>query len=465
MSRYMDADFLLDTAQARKLYHDVAKTMPIIDYHSHLPPAEIAQRKGYRDITELWLGADHYKWRLMRSAGVEEALITGDADPRDKFLRFCRIMPMAVGNPIYHWCHLELRQLFGLDAVIDEASAAGLWDALNERLAGMDSWSFLRQARVEVVCTTDDPADDLSHHRAIAASELETRVVPAFRPDRAMKINDSRFIEYLHTLSALTGESAQTFAGLARALASRIAVFHRHGARVSDHGVDLPLPAQMPSETELEALFQRRLDGQLLDPAQQAAFQAGLLAALGRHYAEHGWTMCLHIGAQRNNNSRQFRRLGADAGFDSISDMSCGAGIAALLDKLDAAEQLPKTILFCLNPGLNEVLSTMLGNFQGPEARGKVQFGPAWWFNDHQEGNLAQLRTLAAHSALGAFVGMVTDSRSFASFPRHDYFRRLLCRQLGRWMAGGEYPDDAGLMANLTADICYRNAKHYFRFD
>jgi glucuronate isomerase len=462
MKHFMDDDFLLDTPVARELYHNVAADLPIIDYHSHLQQGEIAARKRFANITELWLGGDHYKWRLMRSAGVGEHMITGDASPRDKFSAFCRVLPQAIGNPIYHWSHLELRRIFGLDAVINAQTAPALWDQLNERLAGMDSWSFLEQAKVEIACTTDDPADDLADHARIADMELKTRVLPAYRPDRAMRINDAGFTDYLQRLGKVADVEIDSFAALVKALARRIEFFHAQGARISDHAVDIALPQKVPGDAQLESLFAARLAGRTLDGTELGQYLAGLLAQLGRHYARHDWAMCLHIGAQRNNNSRQFATLGADTGYDSISDMSCSAGIASLLDTLDSDGCLPKTMLFCLNPGMSTILSTMLGNFQDGSIAGKLQFGPAWWFNDHRDGNLEQIRTLACHGVLGSFVGMVTDSRSFASYPRHDYFRRLLCRQLGQWVDGGEYPAGESALGDIVQGICYTNAKNYF---
>jgi glucuronate isomerase len=464
MKDFMDDDFLLDSGTARQLYHSVAAPLPIIDYHSHLQQREIATRKRFADITELWLGGDHYKWRLMRSAGVSETLITGDAPSRDKFLAFCKVLPQAIGNPILHWSHIELRRIFGLQSVINAETAPVLWDQLNAGLAKMDSWSFLQQARVEVACTTDDPADDLADHARIAAMPLSTRVLPAYRPDRAMRINDDGFIDYLQRLADSAGMAIGSFGTLIEALGERVEFFHQRGARVSDHAVDIALPQTLPDDATLERLFRDRLAGRKLDGAETGQYLAGLLLHLGRHYARHDWAMCLHIGAQRNNNGRQLTRLGADTGYDSISDMSCSAGIAALLDGLDREHALPKTMLFCLNPAMNAILSTMLGNFQDGTIPGKLQFGPAWWFNDHRDGNLEQLRILACHGVLGTFVGMVTDSRSFASYPRHDYFRRLLCRQLGRWVEDGEYPAADSALADIVEGICYRNAKQYFGF-
>lgn len=464
MRPFLDEDFLLDTGTARRWYHEHAASLPILDYHSHLVPSEIAERKRFRNITELWLGADHYKWRLMRSAGVPEPLITGDGSDRDKFLAFCSVLPRAIGNPLHHFCHLELRRLFQCDTVISSATAPRLWEELNERLSERDAWWFLTQARVEVVCTTDDPADDLQPHRTIAQSALPTRVLPSLRPDQAMRIGQPGFITYLDTLGQAAGLPIRSFADLREALARRISFFREQGARVSDHAVDRPLPAPLPTRDELEALFAQRLSGAALSAEQEARYAAGLLRELGPLYHRHGLAMCLHIGAQRNNSTRALGRLGPDSGHDSISEQPLGPGLAALLDALDHDGELPRTVLFSAHPGAYEVLATLLGSFQDSSAAGKLQLGPAWWFSDHREGNLRQLRALASYGVLGTFIGMLTDSRSFASYPRHEYFRRLLCRQLGRWVEDGEYPSDPEALAQLVRGICYENAKTYFGF-
>ncbi|MGB8681740.1 MAG: glucuronate isomerase [Candidatus Binatus sp.] len=464
MKSFLDEDFLLDSATSRRLYRQYAAELPIIDYHSHLSASEIAARKRFRNITELWLGGDHYKWRLMRMARMSERLITGDAGDREKFIAFCSVLPQAIGNPVYHWSHLELRRIFDIDTVINEKNAPDLWDEVNRRLATIDAWSFLDQAKVEILCTTDDPADDLKAHAELAQSGLRTRVLPSFRPDRAMAINDPRFAAYLATLGGVTGTQITSFANLIAALECRVGYFDSHGARVSDHAIDMPLPERIGSQREIETMFSRRLEGAALDEESVAQYRLGLLIALGRVYAQRGWAMCLHIGAQRNNCSRQFTGLGPDTGYDSISDMPISRGLARMLDTLDRDDLLPRTVLFCMNPNMNEVLASMLGVFADNTTRSKLQFGPAWWFNDHKEGNLRQLRTLASHGLLGTFVGMTTDSRSLASFPRHEYFRRLLCRLLGRWVEDGEYPDDEDALAQLVRDVCYNNAKTYFRF-
>jgi glucuronate isomerase len=463
MRSFLDDDFLLDTPVARQLYREVAVDLPVIDYHSHLQQGEIATRLRFRNLTDLWLGGDHYKWRLMRTAGVSEDFITGSQPDEAKFRAFCKVLPLAIGNPIHHWCHLELKRLFGITLTINEANATAIWEQANAKLATMDTWTFLEQAKVEIACTTDDPADDLRQHDEIAKSELKTRVLPAYRPDKAMRINKPDFAEYLKSLGTACGFEVNSFASLVKALADRVDYFHARGARISDHALDIRMSVTPVDAETCEALFAKRLSGRELTEVEHGAYLRALMESLGRVYAKNGWAMCLHIGAHRNNNTRQMNTLGPDTGYDSISDMTCSDSLVALLDALDATDELPKTMLFCLNPAMNEVLSTMIGAFQDGRIAGKLQFGPAWWFNDHKDGNLAQLTTLANHGVLGTFVGMVTDSRSFASYPRHDYFRRLLCRQLGQWVEAGEYPNDFEALSTVVRGVCYENAKRYFQ--
>lgn len=463
MTAFMDKDFLLTTDVAKKLYHEVAADLPVIDYHSHLQQGEIAERKTFRNIAELWLGGDHYKWRLMRTAGVPEEYCTGARPDKEKFLAFCKVLPLAIGNPIYQWSHLELRRIFGIDLIINDKNAEAIWEQANAKLAAMDTWTFLEQAKVEIACTTDDPADDLLQHAEIAKSELKTRVLPAYRPDKAMRINNPGFPEYVARLAEVSGVKIDSFAGMMAALANRVGYFHERGGRISDHAIDIPLPTVAASAEQLEAFFAKRMAGEQLTDLEAAQYLRGLLESVGAVYAKYEWTMCFHIGAMRSNNQRMLETLGPDTGFDSISDMTTSNGLVALLSALDATNQLPKTMLFNLNPAMNEVLSTMVGNFQDGSVAGKIQFGPAWWFNDHKLGNLAQILAFGNHSVLGVFVGMVTDSRSFASYPRHDYFRRLVCRQFGEWVEGGEYPNDFEALSTIVRGICYENAKHYFK--
>lgn len=467
---FITDDFMLSTRWSRALYHEVAADLPIIDYHAHLPPADLAGRRKFANLTQLWLGGngfgDHYKWRLMRAAGVPERLVTGNAPDRERCQAFCTVLPRCAGSPVLHWAHLELKRIFGLDTVINAENFPRIWDAANEQLAGMDTWSFLRQAKVEIASTTDDPADDLADHDILAKSELAatTRVLPALRPDKAMNIQDAGFTAYLGKLGKVAGVEIGSFAALAKALESRVAYFHAHGCRVSDHAIDFTLPETLPDDAAVEKVFARRLAGEALSQADCAVYIAGLLLHLGRAYARHEWTMCFHIGALRSISTRGLKNVGRDAGFDSLSEMPIAASLAKLLDALDRDDQLPRTMLFCLNPGLNEALAALIGCFQDGKVVGKLQFGPAWWFCDHKDGNLEQLRTLGNYGVLGSFVGMVTDSRSFASFPRHDYFRRLLCRLLGEWVEAGEYPADFDALATIVRGVSYDNAKAYFRF-
>jgi len=463
MTAFMDQDFLLNTEVARKLYHEVAADLPVIDYHSHLQQGEIAARKKFRNIAELWLAGDHYKWRLMRTAGVPEEYCTGERSDKEKFDAFCKVLPLAIGNPIYQWSHLELRRIFGIDLIINAKNADAIWEQANAKLATMDTWAFLEQAKVEIACTTDDPADDLLQHAEIAASGLKTRVLPAYRPDKAMRINNPGFVDYVARLADVSGLQIDSFASMMAALAKRVEFFHERGGRISDHAIDIAIPVVAATPDQLEAYFAKRMRGELLSDLEQAQYLRGLLESVGAVYAKFGWTMCFHIGAMRNNNQRMLDTLGPDTGFDSISDMTTSNGLVALLSALDAGNQLPKTMLFNLNPAMNEVLSTMIGNFQDGSVAGKVQFGPAWWFNDHKLGNLNQILAFGNHSVLGVFVGMVTDSRSFASYPRHDYFRRLVCRQFGEWVDAGEYPNDFDALATIVRGICYENAKKYFQ--
>lgn len=462
MTPFMDQDFLLTTGVARKLYREVAADLPVIDYHSHLQQGEIASRKTFRNVAELWLSGDHYKWRLMRTSGVSEDYCTGERSDEEKFHAFCKVLPLAIGNPIHHWSHLELRRIFGIELIINEQNAAAIWEQANAKLATMDTWSLLEQAKVEIACTTDDPADDLLQHEQIAASSLRTRILPAYRPDAAMRINKPGFLDYLAHLSDVSQLPITSFAELVAALAARVEYFHARGGRISDHAIDIALPEVAATPAQIEVMFASRLAGETLSATEQSQYLRALLEQLGAVYASYNWTMCLHIGAMRNNNRRMLATLGPDTGFDSIGDMSTSYGLAGLLDALDVSDSLPKTMLFSLNPAMNEVLSSMCGNFQDGSVAGKVQFGPAWWFNDHKSGNLAQLVAFGNHSVLGVFVGMVTDSRSFASYPRHDYFRRLLCRQLGEWVEAGEYPDDFEALAVIVRGICYENAKKFF---
>lgn len=464
---FMDEDFLLETPCARKLYHEYAAPQPILDYHCHLPPAEIAGNKRFRNITELWLGGDHYKWRFMRSSGVTEDFITGSQPDREKFRRFCAVLPMGIGNPLYHWCHLELRRYFGIDTLVSAQTADSLWDTCNARLEQPDFFarSLMLRANVRVACTTDDPADDLAHHQALAAdASFAVNVLPTFRPDRSINIDRPEFPDYIGSLAQASGVRIARFADVTRALDARIDCFARHGCRASDHGLDIAAFYAEASEHELDSILARAMGGEALTAKEVEKYKTGVLLHLGSEYAKRNWAMQLHIGAQRNNNTRMFNALGADSGWDSISDGAVSVKLARCLDALDRDDRLPRTILYCLNPMHNEVLGTMIGNFQDGRVLGKMQFGSGWWFNDQKDGMIRQLTALASLGNLGAFVGMLTDSRSFLSYVRHEYFRRILCNLVGAWVENGEYPQDWVQLKRVVEGVCYGNASRYFGF-
>ena len=465
MAAFMDDRYLLTTDTAFRLYNTYAVSQPIIDYHSHLPQGEILSRKRFSSMTELWLGSDHYKWRLMRAAGIPEDLVTGRRPDKEKFEAFCTILPLAAGNPIYHFSHLELKRIFGMDIVINSKNADRIWEEGNAKLAQMDTWFLLDQARVEIACTTDDPADDLKQHAELAKTDLKTKVYPAFRPDKAMRINADTFPAYLEQLGEAANIRISSFATLMEALVKRVDFFHSQGARVSDHSIEIRLPEREVSASEAENVFKKRLAGSHLSCEEQAIYHQAMLVELGEAYHKYGWTMCFHIGALRNANSRMMALLGPDSGYDSVSDMSCVQGIALLLDLLERKNKLTKTMLFCLDGTQNSKYITLAASYQDGEIPGKIQYGPGWWFNDTKEGNLQQLRDLSSNGLLGTFVGMLTDSRSFASYPRHDYFRRLLCRLVGEWVEAGEYPDDPEALETLISGIAYKNARSYFKMN
>ena len=457
MSAFMDKDFLLTTQTARHLYHDVAAPLPIIDYHCHLSPREICRDRRFENLTQLWLGGDHYKWRLMRSAGVDEAYITGGAPDREKFQKWAETLSLAIGNPLYHWSHLELRRSFGYEGVLNGGTAEEVWRLGNERLAELSARRLIERANVKALCTTDDPADTLEWHRALAADKsFGVKVLPSFRPDRALGIEKADYLDYLGRLGEIG-----SFAELLEALRERLDFFVSLGCRVSDHGLSA-VPFAPASESKIEAIFSRRLKGELPTAAEKKQFQTALLLALGREYHRRGVVMQLHFGVLRDNSARLFRSFGPDAGADSIGDAASIGELAAFLGALDETDELPKTILYSLDPNDNAALVSVMGAFQNGETVGKLQHGSAWWFNDHRSGMLDQLTTLAAGGYLAGFVGMLTDSRSFLSYARHEYFRRILCERIGRWVEGGEFPDDEAALRAIVEGICCKNAERYF---
>jgi len=468
MSRFMSEDFLLDSEFARRLYHDYAADQPIFDYHCHLPPQQIAENYRFNNLYDIWLKGDHYKWRAMRANGVAEALCTGEASDRAKFDAWARTVPDTIGNPLYHWTHLELRRPFGItNTLLSPATADAIWHQCNEMLAqeAFSARGIMQQMKVKMVGTTDDPVDDLRHHRALAEdSSFATKVLPSWRPDKAFNIEAEGFTDYLHTLSAVADVAITRFDDLRRALSVRLDHFAAHGCKVSDHALDVVLYGETDDAT-LDAILARRLGGQIPPESEIAQFKTAVLVWLGAEYARRGWVQQYHIGALRNNNRRQLQLLGPDVGFDSINDRPLAEPLSKLLDAQNRDNALPKTILYCLNPRDNEVLATMVGNFQGEGQPGKMQFGSAWWFNDQKDGMERQMTQLAQMGLLSRFVGMLTDSRSFLSYTRHEYFRRLLCQMIGRWVEKGEAPGDIALLGEMVQNICFNNARDYFAIE
>ena len=457
MKAFLDKDFLLSSDTAKHLYHDFAADMPIIDYHCHLDPKEIYEDRRFENITQVWLGGDHYKWRLMRSAGVEEKYITGDASDREKFQKWAETIGLAIGNPLHHWSHLELKNYFGYEGALNGDTAEEVWQLCNEKLKGLSARKLIVNSRVKALCTTDDPADSLEWHQKIAAdASFDVKVLPSYRPDKALGIEKSDYLDYLKRLGEI-----ENFAQLCDALLARLDFFCSLGCRVSDHGVDA-VPFAPASKEEVEAIFRRRLAGQMPSALEEKQFKTALLLILGRAYARKGLVMQIHFGVIRDNAKRVFRALGPDAGIDSIGDQASIRSLAAFLNALDETDELPKTILYSLNPNDNAAIETVMGAFQNGSAVGKVQHGSAWWFNDHKQGMTEQMTSLANEGFLAGFVGMLTDSRSFLSYARHEYFRRILCELLGSWVENGEYPNDDKALKTIVQGICVKNAERYF---
>ncbi|MBC2838697.1 glucuronate isomerase [Robiginitalea sp. SC105] len=463
---FIGEDFLLETSHARKLYFDYAADLPIIDYHNHLSPEQIATDHQFENITRAWLDGDHYKWRAMRTLGIGEAFITGDAPDAEKFAKWAWAVPQTIRNPLYHWTHLELARYFGVEDLLSEKNAGAVYRQTSEQL-GQPSHSargLLNRMRVELVCTTDDPADSLEYHLQARSLKTGPRMLPAFRPDAAYGIADpSAFRTYLERLEQVTGHTIATYADLLQALDTRMDFFHEAGCRLADHGLKQLASFEAPF-CDIGQLFKKVREGRTPTAEETRYFQFETLKHLCRGYHRKGWVQQFHLGALRNANSRMRRALGPDTGFDSIGDFQQASGLAGFLDQLDGTNQLAKTILYTLNPSWNEVFATMAGNFNDGSVRGKVQFGSGWWYNDQLHGMERQLDALSNMGLLSCFVGMLTDSRSLLSFPRHEYFRRLLCNLLGRDMEKGLLPQDPGLLGKTVRDICYFNAKAYFEF-
>jgi glucuronate isomerase len=466
MKAFMDENFLLNDKTAETLFRDYAKDMPIIDFHCHLNPKEIAEDKRYKNITELWLGGDHYKWRAMRSNGIEERYITGDAADKEKFMKWAQTVPCCIGNPLYHWTHLELNRYFGINKLLSPDTAEEIWKRCNEILASgqLSARDLIKRSNVKVICTTDDPVDTLEYHRVIAVDKtFDVKILPAFRPDKAINIDKDGFAEYLAKLGKAANISIKNFRDLKTALAGRIQFFHDAGCRVSDHALD-PVVYCESSEEEADKILEKALGGLALTEIEIKKYKSQVLLFVGREYAKRNWVMQMHMGTIRNSNSRMMKLLGPDTGFDTIGDYTFAEALAKVLNALDETDELPKTILYCLNPRDNEVLGTVIGCFQGGGIPGKLQFGSGWWFNDQKDGMVRQMTALAYLGLLSRFVGMLTDSRSFTSYTRHEYFRRILCNLIGEWVENGEAPNDLKLLGAMVKDICYNNAVEYFQF-
>ena len=450
---FIKDDFMLKGKTAKELY-EMVKDLPIIDYHCHLSPKMIAENYKFKNAYDLFLGGDHYKWRQMRTNGIDERYITGDADEYEKFLAFARTMPLLIGNPLYHWTHLELKRFFGIDETLSEKTAKAIWDKCNECLEKDEfrAQELIKRSNVEVICTTDDPKDTLEYHEAMRT--FSTKILPTFRPDKAVEIGKETFLPYVAEINVTSYE------GLIKWIRERIAYFDSHGCRLSDHALEY-VPFALG---DAEKVFEKKLSGKEITEEETDVFKTAILKVCAEEYTRLGWTMQLHIGALRNNNRRMYEKLGADTGFDSINDLAIAEKLSRFMDNLEYDTVLPKTILYTLNPKDNYVLGTILGNFQGGGIPGKIQFGSGWWFNDQRDGMENQMRSLANLGMLSRFVGMLTDSRSFVSYTRHEYFRRILCNLIGGWVDDGEYPHDMDALYEIVSGICYNNAKNYFCF-
>ena len=467
MKAFMDKDFLLSTPTAQKLYHDFAENTPILDYHCHINPKEIAEDRKFENITQVWLGGDHYKWRQMRSNGIDEYYITGDASDREKFQKWAETLEKAIGNPLYHWSHLELRKYFGYEGYLNGETAEEVWNLCNAKLQedSMTVRNLIKQSNVKLICTTDDPVDSLEWHKVIADDKsFDVQVLPAWRPDKAMNLEKPEYLDYMKTLSEVSGIEVKSFKDLMKALSLRMDFFASMGCCVSDHALEYVMYAPA-SEEEIEKIFAGRLNGGSVSREDEMKFKTAFMTAVGKEYHKRNWVMQLHYGCKRDNNVFRYNQLGPDTGFDCINNYAPSAQMADFLNALSSTDELPKTILYSLNPNDNESIGTILGCFQGPETVGKIQQGSAWWFNDHKVGMMNQMISLANLGLLSNFVGMLTDSRSFLSYTRHEYFRRILCELIGGWVENGEYPDDYKALEKIVKGISFNNAVNYFGFD
>ena len=466
MKQFLDQDFLLSTETAAKLFHNYAEKLPIIDYHCHINPKDIAFDRKFDNITQVWLGGDHYKWRLMRSHGIDEHYITGNAPDKEKFMKWADTLSKCIGSPLYHWSHLELQRYFDYHGVLNTKTAEEVWKLCNEKLAedSMSVRNIIRKSNVTHICTTDDPVDNLEWHDKIAADPtFHVKVIPAWRPDKAMNLEKEDYLDYLTKLEKAADMKIDSYDALQAALKKRIEYFHQNNCRVSDHGLDFVMyvPA---SEAEVKDIFLKRLSDSPLTETELLQFKTNFMLTMGKHYQEFGWVMQLHYGCKRSNNTKAFTTLGPDTGYDCIDNHTPSGQIADFLNALDRIDRLPKTIIYSLNPADNAIIGSIIGCFQDSSAISKIQHGSAWWFNDHKTGMTDQLTSLANLGFLAGFVGMLTDSRSFLSYSRHEYFRRILCDLIGNWVENGEYPQDFDILGEIVSNISYYNALNYFNF-
>ncbi|MEB2266578.1 MULTISPECIES: glucuronate isomerase [Priestia] len=466
MKKFMDDNFLLTNETAAHLYNTYAKDMPIIDYHCHLNPQEIYENKQFETLINVWLDGDHYKWRLMRANGIEEEKITGSASDYEKFLAWAKTVPMTIGNPLYHWTHLELKRFFDIDEILNEHTAPFIWEKANEKLRSGEfgARDLITRSNVKVICTTDDPTDSLEYHMKLRdVQEFETQVLPSFRPDKGLEINQEGFKNWIAKLQDCSHHSIHTYDDLLKALESRARFFHSMGGRLSDHALNKMVYTKTSKE-EVSEIFLKALKGEGVSTEEESKYKSYTLIFLGKLYNELGWAMQFHLHALRNNNTKMFHQLGPDTGYDSMYDGQVAEPLVQLLDQMDVQNSLPKTILYSLNPKDNYVLASIIGSFQGDGIPGKLQLGTAWWFNDQREGMLEQMKALSNIGLFSRFIGMLTDSRSFLSYTRHEYFRRLVCSLIGTWVEEGEMPNDQQLLEQIVKGICYENAKDYFSF-
>ena len=467
MKPFMDKDFLLQTDVAKKLFHDYAENMPVLDYHCHINPREIAEDRQFENITQVWLGGDHYKWRFMRSCGVDEYYITGDASDKEKFLKWAACLEKAVGNPLYHWSHLELQRYFEVYVPLSAKTAEEVWEACNKKLQdpSMSVRNIIKKSGVELICTTDDPVDSLEWHQKIKADDsFDVTVLPAWRPDKAMNLEKPDYTDYLKKLSDVSEVEIKSFKDLKEALVKRMIYFAENGCTVSDHALEYVM-CENATEEEIEAIFKKALNKEKITRHEEMQFKTAFMTFVSGEYTKRGWVLQLHYGCKRDNNTDMFEKLGPDTGYDCINNYAPSSQTADFLNNLVAKNSLPRTILYSLNPNDNAAIGTILGCFQNSDAVAKIQQGSAWWFNDHKTGMQDQMTSLASLGNLSGFVGMLTDSRSFLSYTRHEYFRRILCNLLGNWVDNGEYPEDYDVLGTIVKDISFNNAVRYFKFD